>query len=194
MSGSGFVEDAVIQTEEAPRNTFLRERFRARCIERAQKDREKKIRGKRHMQEPSSDGVDEDMDQDDEDEGALMDDELFRRIITSTNRKQQHSYRLSYSQDVGSSFDPNLEDINQWEADLGASVDIPDDLDEEELQTYAAEYELHLEDIDPDQLFGVSDSSDSEDQDGPSGDKDTLVLMEAHQGPESAGGDVEMAT
>lgn len=180
-------------TEEAPRNALLRERFRARCIERAQKDREKKIRGKRYMQEPSSDGVDEDMDQDDEDEGALMNDELFRRIITSTNRKQQHSYRLSYSQDVGSSFDPTLEDTKQWEADPEdprPKPDIPDDLDEEELQIYAAVYELHLEDIDPDQLFGVSDT---EDEDKAGSDGNVTASIKTQHVPVSADGDVEMA-
>lgn len=34
------------------------------------------------------------------------------------NRKQQHVYRLSYAHDVGSSFDPDVENIADWEREL----------------------------------------------------------------------------
>jgi hypothetical protein len=44
--------------------------------------------------------------------------QLFRRIIANTAHKQNHSYRLSYSYDVGSSFDPDMEDVNRWESEL----------------------------------------------------------------------------
>lgn len=36
----------------------------------------------------------------------------------------------------------------------------PEDLEDEELAAYAEEYELHLEDIHPDQLFSLSDVDD----------------------------------
>ena len=38
--------------------------------------------------------------------------------MASVNRKTQYSYRLSYAQDVGSSFDPDMEDVAEWESDL----------------------------------------------------------------------------
>ena len=37
---------------------------------------------------------------------------------------------------------------------------IPYDLEEEELAAYAAEYELHLEDLNPDEFFTYSDIDD----------------------------------
>ena len=44
--------------------------------------------------------------------------QLFSRIMQSVNRKQKYEYKLSYHQDVGSSYDPELEDISQWESEL----------------------------------------------------------------------------
>jgi len=38
--------------------------------------------------------------------------------MENTNRKQKHSYRVSYAVEVGSSFDPNIEDIDYWEQEL----------------------------------------------------------------------------
>ena len=65
-------------TEEPPRKAFLKERLKARAIERAVQKRERaKARGSRHMSsEPSSDGVDEMMDEDDEDEESMLNDEV----------------------------------------------------------------------------------------------------------------------
>ncbi|KAI0938667.1 hypothetical protein AcV5_000294 [Taiwanofungus camphoratus] len=155
-------DEGGVPTEEAPRKAFLRERFRARCIERAQKDRERKIKGKRHASsDASSDG--DDLMGEDEDEETIINDELFRRIMTNVKRRQQHQYRLSYAYDVGSSFDPDMEDVNEWEHDLQELQPIstfPEDLEDEELAAYAEEYELHLEDIHPDQLFSLSDVDD----------------------------------
>lgn len=60
---------------EAPQKQFLRERFRARCFERAARDRERKINGKRPMlSEPSSDMECE--DEDDEEGDSLLNDEV----------------------------------------------------------------------------------------------------------------------
>jgi hypothetical protein len=39
--------------------------------------------------------------------------------MENANRKQQHTYRLSFAYEVGSSFDPNLEDVDSWEKELG---------------------------------------------------------------------------
>ncbi|KAJ3502930.1 hypothetical protein NLJ89_g8663 [Agrocybe chaxingu] len=56
-----------------------------------------------------------------EDDETIMQDELFRRIMANAGRKVRHEYRLSYAQEVGSSFDPDMEDINSWEQELTAS-------------------------------------------------------------------------
>lgn len=38
--------------------------------------------------------------------------------MLNTSRKQKHSYRLSYAYEVGSSVDPDIEDVGQWEDEL----------------------------------------------------------------------------
>lgn len=62
---------------EAPQKTFLREKFKARCLERAQKARERAIRGRR-WSDPSSDGFDDAMDceGEEEDDESVMQDEV----------------------------------------------------------------------------------------------------------------------
>ncbi|KAG2068533.1 hypothetical protein BDR04DRAFT_1232758 [Suillus decipiens] len=136
---------AGIKTPENPQKTFLRDRFKARCLERAQKQRHDKVQ-KRRTCSSSDVFFDSEMDCDeDEDDELVMQDELFRRIIANTAHKQNHSYRLSYSYDVGSSFDPDMEDVNRWESELqemppdSYSV-TPEDLEQEEIEAYAAEY------------------------------------------------------
>ncbi|KAH9835239.1 uncharacterized protein C8Q71DRAFT_908407 [Rhodofomes roseus] len=162
MPPTASASTPTVPTEEAPRKAFLRERFRARCLERAQKDRERKIQGRRNaISEASSEGEDE-MMEDDEDEEEMINDELFHRLVASGKRKEQHAYRLSYQVDVGSSFDPVLEETAEWEHE---TVDPqhssnPYDLEEEELAAYAAEYDLHLEDLNPDEFFTHSDLDD----------------------------------
>ncbi|KAJ3523397.1 hypothetical protein NMY22_g11456 [Coprinellus aureogranulatus] len=34
------------------------------------------------------------------------------------NRKEQHAYRASYAREVGSSFDPDMEDVTRWEEEV----------------------------------------------------------------------------
>ena len=43
---------------------------------------------------------------------------LFRRIMASAKRKERHRYRVSYQLDVGSSLDPDMEDVEEWEREL----------------------------------------------------------------------------
>jgi len=87
------------------------------------------------------------MESDEEvDEEVLINDELFHRIVASASRKQHYSYRLSFQDEVGSSLDPDMEDITEWERFLQeGSPDNPDlppsELDEEELAELAAEVE-----------------------------------------------------
>lgn len=35
--------------------------------------------------------------------------------MSNFRHKEKHSYRLSYAQEVGSSFDPDMEDVGEWE-------------------------------------------------------------------------------
>lgn len=42
--------------------------------------------------------------------------------MESSFRKSQHSYRVSYALEVGSSFDPDLEDVAKWEEELHGTV------------------------------------------------------------------------
>ncbi|KIK90592.1 hypothetical protein PAXRUDRAFT_831567 [Paxillus rubicundulus Ve08.2h10] len=136
------------QTSEDPQKSFLRERFQARCRERAQKLRERAVSSRRS----SGASSDEFMDCDEEEtEDAIMQDELFRRIVQSANHKKQYAYRVSYSLEVGSSFDPDLEDASVWESelreDLASSIEpTPDELEEEELREYAQQCDA-LEDF-----------------------------------------------
>lgn len=78
--------------------------------------------------------------------------------MASNQGKRRHNFRLSYAQDVGSSIDPNMEDVVGWEHDLQGTAPflrhmttddstfhtgaipeaIPEDLDQEELEVYAA--------------------------------------------------------
>ena len=38
--------------------------------------------------------------------------------MANATRKERHSYRISYAQEVGSSIDPDLEDVATWEQEL----------------------------------------------------------------------------
>ncbi|CAL1709138.1 unnamed protein product [Somion occarium] len=160
--------ECPVPADEA-RRALLRERFRNQCFERAQKARERKIASKRRMSSDfSSDGADEDMDfEGSEDEDTILNDELFSRIMSSTKRKRLHQFRVSYAQDVGSSFDPDLDNITEWENDLREEPEpslVPDDLEAEELAAYAQEYELGLDDLSYDEIFGVSDLEDADEE------------------------------
>lgn len=198
-SGGGLEYGTTTPTKGDSQKSLLRERFKQRCYERAAKARAKAIRGRRYAgtSEASSDGFDEAlMDEDDEeDDEDIMQDELFRRIMANTNRNRKHQYKVSYSLDVGSSFDPDMEDVASWEEELTGSVPggshppsssstsvipvtpmdelTPEDLDDEELAEYAEECARRkaLEDfegISEDDLFSWSDIEDLDDHRPPS--------------------------
>ncbi|KAG5643036.1 hypothetical protein DXG03_001648 [Asterophora parasitica] len=170
-----------VPVAEDPHKAFLREKFKARCFERAAKAREKAIKWRRYQRSgASSDGFDESMEDDDEeDDDSIMQDELFRRIMQNANRKERHSYRTSYFHDVGSSFDPDMEDVGEWEHELAGDEASPTarppfeltpvDLDDEELEAYAEECARRaaiadFEDLPQEELFGgLSDFEDLKD-------------------------------
>jgi len=163
-----------------PQRSLLRENFKARCFERAVKAREKAIRKKRYSSEADSDRFDdsEPMEDDTEDDDTIMQEELFRRIMVNAARRERQSYRVLYAQEIGSPFDPDSEDINEWEQDLNETDDhlqstasftqrpmdelTPVDLDDEELEAYAEECAKRavladFEDMLPEDLFSWSD-------------------------------------
>ncbi|KAF9478995.1 hypothetical protein BDN70DRAFT_879279 [Pholiota conissans] len=114
-----FSSDGVSKDDTDAHKSFLRDRIKAHCFERAAKARERAIYGKRKssMYEPSSDDYPMD-DDDEEDDEDIMQDELFRRIMANAKHKQNHAYKVSYAQEVGSSLDPDIEDVSRWEQQL----------------------------------------------------------------------------
>ena len=79
-SGGSVFRGGVASVSAAiddPQKAFLREKFKARCFERAARAREKAIRGRRYAGETSSDGFDDVMDDDEEeDDDDIMQDEV----------------------------------------------------------------------------------------------------------------------
>ncbi|KAI6138436.1 hypothetical protein EDD17DRAFT_394500 [Pisolithus thermaeus] len=110
-----------------PTKSFLRERFQARCREHAKKARQRAVSERRGSIGSSDAGFsfDDEMDCDEETDEDVMQDELFRRIVQSANHRSEHAYRLSYSLEVGSSFDPDLEDVSAWENELKIAEPLP---------------------------------------------------------------------
>ncbi|KAI6145747.1 hypothetical protein EDD17DRAFT_129031 [Pisolithus thermaeus] len=112
---------AQLDCSSDPTKSFLRERFQARCREHAKKARQRAVSERRGSIGSSDAGFcfDDEMDCDEEEtDEDVMQDELFRRIVQSANHHSRHTYRLSYSLEVGSSFDPDLEDVSAWESEL----------------------------------------------------------------------------
>ena len=86
MSGGSYASGGSLEPENPPPKLSIRDKFKARCIERAVREREKVIRGKR-CKHPVSD--DKSMgDDESEDEEVIMGDEVsffpnpFRRLNT----------------------------------------------------------------------------------------------------------------
>ncbi|KAJ4468703.1 hypothetical protein J3R30DRAFT_3714131 [Lentinula aciculospora] len=155
---------------------MLRDRFKQRCLKRAEKARLKACASKRRSY-PSSDGPDESMDDDmDESDEDVMQGELYQRIMINQAHKERHAYLRSYYAEVGSSFDPDIEDVAVWENELHEPEPTspvthrafqnmqervetsPEELEQAELEAYAEECERQatladFEDIPFDELF-----------------------------------------
>ncbi|KAN0136836.1 hypothetical protein V8E53_005277 [Lactarius tabidus] len=143
-----FSSTAVSGESDNPRDSLLRGRLKERCARRAQQARTKRVEMERRKSALSSDCEDVDMDSDEEDnEDTALNDELFRRIIASASQKHRYSYRLSFQNEVGSSIDPDLEDIAAWERSLQDPPVVyesdlpPSEFDEEEIAERAAQAE-----------------------------------------------------
>ncbi|KAF8590733.1 hypothetical protein K439DRAFT_1627473 [Ramaria rubella] len=137
---------------DTPQKEFLRERFKARCLERAKEGRKRAVQKSRDDSSEngsSSDGYgDGDYVMDDEDED-VCNDEIYRRVMMNETRRSQYAKRLSFEQEFGSSIDPAMyEDMNtlEWEltgqaSALHAPSPPMDDLDDALIQEYLAELE-----------------------------------------------------
>ncbi|KAF5336429.1 hypothetical protein D9611_006629 [Ephemerocybe angulata] len=113
---------AAAGEDENPRKAFLRERFKKTYFARATKAREEAVRKRRRRVEGLEGRVGEsDEEMEEEGDEAILNDVLFARIMASLNKKQERAYRISYAREVGSSFDPDLEDVSRWEQELSGA-------------------------------------------------------------------------
>ncbi|KAG8871657.1 hypothetical protein FRB97_008428 [Tulasnella sp. 331] len=148
---------SVTNGEEVPRKALLRDRMKAKCAARIEQDRtkSKKKKSKGLFDQSSSDGGDMDymMDEDDEGEDS-MDDPLFLRFMAADMRRDKHRQEYNFQRQVGSSFDPELEDIAEWETYLETgepaspklhAVDDYEDDDELDEEYLCEQYEAYLE-------------------------------------------------
>jgi hypothetical protein len=78
-SGRLFTDQSNIASPAGPdpQKVFLRDRFKARCFERAAKAREKAIKGKRYANQASSDDFSMDYEEEDDDEDIMQDEVCF---------------------------------------------------------------------------------------------------------------------
>ena len=83
-----FVYSNSDELAEASRKIFLREKFKARCLERAKKARDDIVsqRRDRYRSDDSSDGFDVDMDnvaaEEDDNPDATLNDEVSSSVLT----------------------------------------------------------------------------------------------------------------
>lgn len=96
-SGRLFTDGGYIATPSRPdsQKLSLRNRFKARCFERAAKARERAIKGKRYTNQPSSDDFTMDYDDEDEDDDEdIMQDEVC--VFFSTLLLQSVGWNFSF--------------------------------------------------------------------------------------------------
>ncbi|KZT51196.1 hypothetical protein CALCODRAFT_488102 [Calocera cornea HHB12733] len=125
--------------EDEPAKMLWRERLEQRCRDRAVEKRRKSQDTRR--------GLDGAGDQDMEDEeGDDLDDELIRRAIVADARRVQRNQEVAYARDVGSSIDPDMEDVDALERELFGD---PQEVDTEPSPPLSA----FDDDIDPAELF-----------------------------------------
>ncbi|THU96209.1 hypothetical protein K435DRAFT_966058 [Dendrothele bispora CBS 962.96] len=180
---AGYSAGVAAQSET---HALLRDKFKYKCLERAQKARRRAVNNKRRLQSGSDDVfMEDDMDEEDTDE-QLMSNEFYRRVMTNSNRQDARRRLRTYYDECGSSFDPDLEDVGEWEHELDDShpslpssqmspnnEDLtPEQRDDAELEAYAQEYETQaaladFEDIPLDELLAPDGFSedDFEEQD-----------------------------
>ncbi|KAF5380723.1 hypothetical protein D9757_007097 [Collybiopsis confluens] len=161
---------------------ILKDRLKSRCVERAQKARRQAYVSKRRS-DPSH--IFDDAMDDDEGDDAI-ESELFARVVRHQAREERQEYRRSYYADMGTSFDPDLEDITAWEDELQTVMEehsqvlTPEDIEQAELEAYAKECERQaaladFEGIPIEELFEMD--SELEEQEGSNGRGDVDMGM-----------------
>ncbi|KIJ42415.1 hypothetical protein M422DRAFT_48254 [Sphaerobolus stellatus SS14] len=124
--GRGRTTSTAAIGDDSSQQRFLRDRFKAQCLERAKENRAKAIRMGRGSVDGSgsSDGFDIDGDSamGDEESDIFVDD-IYKRVMMNEIRRKKHSERVSFEQEFGSSIDPNMyDDMAELEQELTGKV------------------------------------------------------------------------
>jgi len=126
--------------EDEPAKMLWRERLEQRCRDRVAENRRKSRERGRGLDV----AADEEME---EDGGDYMDDELIRRAVVSDARRIQRMQEIAYARDVGSSIDPDMEDVDALEREaIGEEQDV-------ELEPSPPLSALDDNDLDPAELY-----------------------------------------
>ncbi|KAG8983353.1 hypothetical protein FRB90_006097 [Tulasnella sp. 427] len=108
----------------------------AKCAARVTKDREKAQEKERRKYASSSSEAgssDVEMSEDDEDEDENRDeadDSLYQRLMADQRRRERHTQMFLFERQVGSSFDPDIEDLAEWEDNDELPEAVPEDLED----------------------------------------------------------------
>ncbi|KAG9005306.1 hypothetical protein FRB93_009860 [Tulasnella sp. JGI-2019a] len=170
---SGYSLTAVTNTasDEVPRKALLRDRMKVKCAARIEQDRtksQKKKKTKGLFDQSSSDGGELDMMDDDDEREDSMDDPLFLRFMAADIRREKHREEYNFQRLVGSSFDPEREDVAEWENHLRAGGPISpaphvvDDYEDEEEQDEKYLREQYEEYLEQEEALGAPASSSME--------------------------------
>ncbi|KAF5350796.1 hypothetical protein D9758_010356 [Tetrapyrgos nigripes] len=153
-------------------HAVLRDKFRFRCMERAERSRRKAVESKRRARDGDDVFMDDGGDDEETDE-QLMSDEFYRRIMTNTNLQDRRKALKTFYDHCGS-IDPDMEDAGEWEYHLngfqpstwspGSSTEelSPEELERAELEAYAEQCEMQaafadFEDVPLEELFSLDD-------------------------------------
>ncbi|KAG8970813.1 hypothetical protein FRC03_000030 [Tulasnella sp. 419] len=147
--------------KESTYNALLREKMRAKCAARMTRDRQRAVRkasgsNPGHAGSSSDRDGSSDMEMDDDEAEDEVDDPLYQRVMASEIRKQIHRAEYSYQRQLGDSFDPDIEDLEEWEGGVRL-FDEPDpsyddDLDDEDV---VALYESYIAELEENSVQGA---------------------------------------
>ncbi|KDQ11008.1 hypothetical protein BOTBODRAFT_35762 [Botryobasidium botryosum FD-172 SS1] len=150
-SGGGLRSRHGAQSNQEGPQLLWRERFLAKCVKRMSMDRQKQREARRmgtSAAYPGSSDIgssEADMDMDMEEDENEVDDELYRRVINSENLRKKRMHEYSYQHDVGSSIDPDMDDVAALEEEFVRSNPAGNEYDPlEDEAEMAAEYEAYL--------------------------------------------------
>ncbi|KAG8895232.1 hypothetical protein FRB99_000692 [Tulasnella sp. 403] len=143
------VASGTSATPEAPFASFLRDKMKAKCVERIAKDRSK-ARKKFQMNSSSEAGGSSDAEmEEDEDEEMADDDPMLLRFMAAEMRRQRHREQYLFECQVGSSFDPDMEEFytseNPGGGENGTDPKDEFDFESDDDEALAAEYEEYLQ-------------------------------------------------